>query len=448
MEPERKIEKLLRAFANKRRSQAGEPMELPPTVRQELQREVARRGSAKEAGGFFSGILSGLRPKLAFGVCFVAVGVALFFTLKPFLGRKPNTLAMNSLGGRESTLAANRRAEPALSPAPPAPLSPAQDNFDAGANRDRSLSGSAKVPPVSNDREKERAIVAGTQPSAPEGTAIAGSAAQPGSVVSPAPALESPATIADFKSDSLGLAMNTNARDKIAETPPPAMAAVPPPAVFDSPIIASTPQPQNRPVTNGETLAFAGGGVSALMTKDEASSASSVSHQFYRVTSQNMLRTDAAAEVSPSVLNAFRVEQNGLDIKVIDSDGSTYAGTLQPVSNQKKPLSSASPALQAPVGSLRAAKTSPRQQTITNYFFRVSGTNHSLNQNIVFTGNLIPWVATTRTVAKTPSAGAGFGGVAGLVPSPSILSISNAQILGRVKIGDRTETDLNALPDP
>ena len=42
MEPERKIEKLLRAYAKKRRAQAGDPLKLHPATRRLLQDEIAR----------------------------------------------------------------------------------------------------------------------------------------------------------------------------------------------------------------------------------------------------------------------------------------------------------------------------------------------------------------------------------------------------------------------
>ena len=42
MEPERKIEKLLRAYAKKRRAQAGDPLKLHPATRRLLQGEIAR----------------------------------------------------------------------------------------------------------------------------------------------------------------------------------------------------------------------------------------------------------------------------------------------------------------------------------------------------------------------------------------------------------------------
>src|SRR3974390_3216249 len=48
MEPERNIEKLLRAFAQKRRDAAGDPLKLHPATRRLLQDEVARRAPTPE----------------------------------------------------------------------------------------------------------------------------------------------------------------------------------------------------------------------------------------------------------------------------------------------------------------------------------------------------------------------------------------------------------------
>src|SRR5450755_2593706 len=49
MEPERKIEKLLRAYAKKRSGDAGDPLKLHPATRRLLQGEVARRKPKPDA---------------------------------------------------------------------------------------------------------------------------------------------------------------------------------------------------------------------------------------------------------------------------------------------------------------------------------------------------------------------------------------------------------------
>src|SRR4051812_868778 len=94
MEPERRIEKLLRSFAKKRREQAGEPMELRPEGRARLHREISRRAAENTGNNFFSTLLSALRPRLAFTVCFVALACLIGWLLMPALNHpKPSTLA-------------------------------------------------------------------------------------------------------------------------------------------------------------------------------------------------------------------------------------------------------------------------------------------------------------------------------------------------------------------
>src|SRR5580765_2714184 len=93
MEPERRIEKWLRAFAKKRREQAGEPMELRPAARQQLHKEIARRGEEKSRGGFFSSLFLGLRPRLAFAVCFVVLAIGGWILLPNLIEPKPTSLA-------------------------------------------------------------------------------------------------------------------------------------------------------------------------------------------------------------------------------------------------------------------------------------------------------------------------------------------------------------------
>jgi hypothetical protein len=51
METERKIEKLLRAYAKKRRADAGDPLKLHPATRRLLQGEVARRNPKPDDEG-------------------------------------------------------------------------------------------------------------------------------------------------------------------------------------------------------------------------------------------------------------------------------------------------------------------------------------------------------------------------------------------------------------
>ena len=66
MDNERPIERLLRAFAKKRRDDAGAPLELHPATRRMLQGEVARQFPKKASDGTtWAQVLAGLWPRLA-----------------------------------------------------------------------------------------------------------------------------------------------------------------------------------------------------------------------------------------------------------------------------------------------------------------------------------------------------------------------------------------------
>ena len=86
MEPERKIEKLLRAYADKRRAEAGDPLTLHPANRRILQGEAARRAPAPAPpepgeGGLFQLLLAVSRRKLVFVLPVIVIAFLAFLYL-------------------------------------------------------------------------------------------------------------------------------------------------------------------------------------------------------------------------------------------------------------------------------------------------------------------------------------------------------------------------------
>src|SRR4051812_45233726 len=120
MEPERKIERLLRAFAKKRRDQAGSALELHSSARKQLQDEVTRLASKKTGAGL--SLFSWFRPRLAFAAGFlVIVALTAWFLLPVLNGRKPQTFASADKNAKESLsdrAQAMPPAAPTLAPAP------------------------------------------------------------------------------------------------------------------------------------------------------------------------------------------------------------------------------------------------------------------------------------------------------------------------------------------
>src|SRR3569833_2361354 len=129
MEPERKIEKWLRAFAKKRREQAGEPMPLRPAMRERLQREVSRQFEEKSRGGFFANLFFGPRLKLTFAACFAALAIGGWVLLRESSGPPPAQLSMNKIPAPEIPPAT--AAPVATESTPPAVTSPAIATADA-----------------------------------------------------------------------------------------------------------------------------------------------------------------------------------------------------------------------------------------------------------------------------------------------------------------------------
>src|ERR1017187_9333892 len=165
-EPERPIEKLLRAAAKKRRDEAGAPLELHPATRRLLQGEVARTfAKPKPETRTFSEVLGQLWRRFAWAAAICAVLVVAGYILLPFPGK----------GRPEGLLAKN---EPMPQAAPAKKLLPlpalAKDSRAASTDRDVHEKLAAPVTPQLADRKKAaEANVApsrGTLTQAPSGT--------------------------------------------------------------------------------------------------------------------------------------------------------------------------------------------------------------------------------------------------------------------------------------
>src|SRR5277367_1062159 len=101
MEPERKIEKLLRAYAKKRRADAGDPLKLHPATRRLLQGEVARRKSKPDDEDASVTLWELFRQRWALLAGFAVVvflGAALFLPALSASKKKAQSVnAMNNL---------------------------------------------------------------------------------------------------------------------------------------------------------------------------------------------------------------------------------------------------------------------------------------------------------------------------------------------------------------
>src|SRR5947207_2530344 len=130
MEPERPIEKLLRAWAKKRRQDAGSPPDLHPATRRLLQGEVTRKfGKSERQPRSFSERLAALWPRLAWGLGVFAVLAAAAWLVQPGLNKPRNNL---SLAKNETAPEAEsaRRYQTAPAPEPASAPAGAVDRAD------------------------------------------------------------------------------------------------------------------------------------------------------------------------------------------------------------------------------------------------------------------------------------------------------------------------------
>jgi hypothetical protein len=147
----------------------------------------------------------------------------------------------------------------------------------------------------------------------------------------------------------------------------------------------------------------------------------------------------------------FVVEQNGSQIRVTDSDGSTYSGQVQPAGAEeasRKEFIARGGGLEKTVaarpasGATRSDYQPVVRQDIQNTVFRVSGTNRTLNQPVNFVGNFV-------TLSNQASGGGGqfqFADKSKDAYAQPVSPLQNSGIQGRLQIGGGREVEFNALP--
>ena len=431
-DPERPIEKLLRSCAEKRREEAGAPLELHPATRRLLQGEVARQfpKPASQAGATQS-FLGRFWPRLAWGLAGAAALAAVILVLVPARTEKPELLARNEPAAK-SAPAENRKiseeadraaATPAVQPAPspanlPVPTEQAPTATLAQSSVTKreplqqpaqQLAGGPQNAVRHDSLQALNAPTAPPPPPMPEASAAAVSAkafANNELAKTSGAAAQTPATLAnsDLAAPRYGLAASTQLGVALAAKDVPA----------------------------DQRLHF-------VQTEQKAKAA----------------LTDTVSPATP-VLASFQLEQSASGLQVIDSDGSVYSGYLQPAESATGSTSAPTRA-QAGARMLKQAQTQgaptatapadATPQAWSNYFFRVVGTNQTLNQRVVFTGNLVyPANSLTSSLGAANSITGGVGGALFGDGANNALPLLNSRISGKALLDDRKEIEINALP--
>jgi hypothetical protein len=455
MPNERRIEKLLRAFAKKRKADAGAPLEMHPATRRLLQDEVAR-GAKKSRRKDVSlwQMLFGT-PRRAFAVCALMsliISGSVFVTTMKKSGSTAD-LAKNQMTRQRELL----RPAPAVQP------------MVLG-----DIPASTPTPPTEAERkdlkEDEDRSAALNWASNVNGTMVASAGSSPKSSVS-------------------GLA-----QDKVenAVLPPTSVTDA---AQFKAPVTSSGSVAANR----SETSDFAGASAldghgelaedskilltstngvqnfyadvwSAGFQNTNKSNGQLAMQKFYRARQVDALKDDekktgnlglqGKKRSAGQVLDSFSIQQDGNKITVVDSDGSQYIGTMDTrtlgmvaptgtatfgsaggggggfggtVASRRAPVTVAAGAV-----NVEAITATPGQ----NYFFTVVGTNVSLNRLVVFSGNLVPMTNLIRLNDEMMT-NAVISDVNGQQPL-----LQNFRVEGRAIVGKKTGVKIEATPGP
>ncbi len=467
MEPERKIEKLLRAYAKKRRAQAGDPLKLHPATRRLLQGEIARNAPKPDDDASLS-LWELFRQQWAF---FLGFALVIFFAATIFLP------ALSSAKKKSQTATAMTKSH--LIEIGTAVRMFAEDNherlpvsLDELTNElQLDLANTIFIDPQNGQRF---VYVGGGKhlDNLPSNSVLAYSLTdKKGRAVLFADGRVEVingarfAELTNYGAQELAFAKDSTRRQL---TKPPVEIPAASGIAAAAPPISGPPKAEDQRkelklgdlgivATNAVELAANADRLTTAQTS-EVQFASAASHNFALNLQNAFKNTIAPAQAVPVLVN-FQVQQNGNAVRVVDADGSVYDGLLQPESAvaQNEPAPAATPAL--PVTALaevERAKTSASRdesQAAQNYFFRVTGMNQTLKQNVVFAGNLLAMASTATNLQQSLSGRGGLGGgsAGGSQLQPALtnqnqLPWSNSRIAGTAVIAGTNHIEINAVP--
>ena len=458
MEPERNIEKLLRAYAKKRRAQAGEPLELHPATRRLLQGEIARNAPKPEDEDASLTLWELFRRQWAVLLGFALMVFFVATLLLPGLGAAKNkaqkATALTKSHLIEIGTAVRMFAEDNHERLPASldeltnelqldlantifidPQSGRRFVYVGGGKYLGNLPGNSVLAYSPSDKKGRAVLFADGRVEVINGTRFA--------------------ALTNREVQELAFAKDSERRQP-AETPA-TIAVAGGNAAASPPISGRLKTEENRKELKPGDLAIAAPGAGKL-----AANVPAASHDFLRAGTSGLQKafknTVAPIKAVPVLVN-FQVQQNGNAVRVVDADGSVYDGSLLPASavaqNEPAPAATPTPAGTAPEQVERAKSIASRDesQTAQNYFFRVTGTNQTLKQNVVFAGNLVAMASTAANSqqASNASGNLGVGGAGGdrlqsALANQNQLAWSNSRIAGMAVIAETNQIEINAMP--
>jgi hypothetical protein len=413
-EPNNKMDETLKAYARKRREEAGAPLEIHPATRRLLQGEVARLRGSQAARSAPGGGWIRFLPRLGFALSICIVLAVVVWSLRP----PASSYEMTAAGESEQQTAVfyDREMDAPAKPQPAGPdraALPVEDSVSEQGKREPAPLDLAKnkdtlyrEPKDSEVKQLRDARLPAQQPSpaAPPPTSIPELALN-----RPAPAAATRArdgqalTFSDEngakKEVNLGAVMlaenerlETSEFSKALNAGRPASNGAATYQSFDNtkpsgpmsvavatPSLTAAKRPEETPValkSNPELALFFSTDISEVRAQTASGTAGAVA-----------LKRDSYQSTGGSgVLRNFQIQQAGNEVRVVDADGSIYNGVLTAQPDASASVDSVAEQQRRTADTYRG---DVRRQGVDNratLTFKATGTNRTLNQLVVLDG--------------------------------------------------------------
>ena len=338
-EPKKPIEQLLEALAKARRAEFGDDPKMPNPMRARLHEEIARVGAAEdEKAESQVSWVTRFWPRVT-----VAAALATFIVLVPAIwwNRTHPLAESGDLTLRDRTAGAADELKSAVVAADTLAKRPTVSATEPTVNL--ADNGQIKIEPAATPSSETEALKSSTRLA--EGRGVSESTSEV----------------------TKGFADKEIAAAKIQSAPAAASAAGVDAKAKSDTMPAAAP-PVAQPSSAG-----------TLGTKQ----------QFSQQSALQSFRNNAQVSRSANVLNTFQVQQQGIEIRVLDADGSTYTGKIEQLANSTELDSRVTARRDAAkqTRSYAAKAVRENESAAPESYFRATGYNISLKKTVVFEGN-------------------------------------------------------------
>ena len=337
-EPKKPIEQMLEALAKARRAQFGDDPKMPNPMRARLHEEITRAGMTEDDNvKSRPSWITMFWPRMT-----VAAALATLLVLVPAIWWNQS----HPSAGRGDLALRDRTARAA------AEFNAAVPAKDTAANASTVSATDATVNLADNSQVK---IEPGAAPS------------------SESEAVKSPSSLAQGRGvTELRSQQKKEFDTKVASAKVQAAPAAALPAGADS-----------KPESDGMAAA------APLAPRQSLAGSFTTTQQFSQQSGVQSFRNNAQVSGAANVMNKFQVQQQGDEIRVLDADGSTYAGKIEQAARSEELDSriAARRDLAKQKLGYAAKSVSEKKSAIPQSYFRATGYNVTLQRTLVFEGN-------------------------------------------------------------